>query len=337
MITLFRKIRQKLLVENRFSKYLLYALGEIVLVVIGILIALQINNANENKKNTDKVKILLGKIQNELETDISEIKSIIEFYSKKDSLIELVLNDKVKKEDYLKSSSNELHYLLFNRMEIRLKKASFNNLMNYQDLIPEEYDPIISDLKELYNDNFSYVEEAGKNIRIDYDKNENYLFENFEWYSSQKPFFRNEERIDFFLNNVRYKGMVKKYQSTYIYQYLEQHISYMSKAIIIREQINEILKEKDYRSPVLDFDLDSRILGAYNLMNGSQMEFLKKNHRIYIVFNRDTVEIVPYSKNKLYGNRTFIKFRPKNDTLQLFLSNFQAGKIPLGSKIDSDD
>ena len=50
MIKFFRKIRQKLLSENKFSKYLIYAIGEIILVVIGILIALQINNANENKK-----------------------------------------------------------------------------------------------------------------------------------------------------------------------------------------------------------------------------------------------------------------------------------------------
>ena len=50
MIKFFRKIRHKLLSENRVSKYILYAIGEIVLVVVGILIALQINNWNENKK-----------------------------------------------------------------------------------------------------------------------------------------------------------------------------------------------------------------------------------------------------------------------------------------------
>jgi len=50
MIKAFRKIRQRLLSENKFSQYLLYALGEIILVVIGILIALQINNTSENKK-----------------------------------------------------------------------------------------------------------------------------------------------------------------------------------------------------------------------------------------------------------------------------------------------
>lgn len=57
MIKFFRKIRQNLLAENKFSRYLLYAVGEIVLVVIGILIALQINNTNTTNKNlTESVR-----------------------------------------------------------------------------------------------------------------------------------------------------------------------------------------------------------------------------------------------------------------------------------------
>lgn len=58
MIKFFRKIRQGLLTENKFSKYLLYAIGEIILVVIGILIALKINNWNnelENKKKAQNI------------------------------------------------------------------------------------------------------------------------------------------------------------------------------------------------------------------------------------------------------------------------------------------
>lgn len=51
MIKFFGKIRQRLLTENKFSRYLIYAIGEIVLVVIGILIALSINNWNETEKN----------------------------------------------------------------------------------------------------------------------------------------------------------------------------------------------------------------------------------------------------------------------------------------------
>ncbi|SDQ73949.1 DUF6090 family protein [Flagellimonas zhangzhouensis] len=61
MIKFFRKIRQRMLTENQFTKYLLYALGEIILVVIGILLALQINNWNEHRKEeTSKKKLMLN-------------------------------------------------------------------------------------------------------------------------------------------------------------------------------------------------------------------------------------------------------------------------------------
>lgn len=51
MLKFFRKIRQGLLTENKISKYLIYAIGEIALVMIGILLALQVNNWNEQAKS----------------------------------------------------------------------------------------------------------------------------------------------------------------------------------------------------------------------------------------------------------------------------------------------
>ncbi len=60
MIRLFRKIRHQLLSDYKYSTYILYASGEIVLVMVGILLALQVNNWNE--KRIDKQKIDLGLI-----------------------------------------------------------------------------------------------------------------------------------------------------------------------------------------------------------------------------------------------------------------------------------
>lgn len=61
MIKFFRKIREGLINERRFSNYLIYALGEIVLVVIGILIALALNNANLNRiENENELNYLKG-------------------------------------------------------------------------------------------------------------------------------------------------------------------------------------------------------------------------------------------------------------------------------------
>lgn len=69
MISFIRKIRQKLLNKNKIGSYLKYALGEIFLVVIGILIALSINNWNEAKKNAKREQAFLTNLQQDLRSD----------------------------------------------------------------------------------------------------------------------------------------------------------------------------------------------------------------------------------------------------------------------------
>ena len=69
MIKFFRKIRQNLLMENKNGKYFKYAIGEIILVVIGILLALQINNWNENRLKTNSVKTYLTNLIQDLKED----------------------------------------------------------------------------------------------------------------------------------------------------------------------------------------------------------------------------------------------------------------------------
>ncbi|TWO31348.1 hypothetical protein E1J38_013840 [Seonamhaeicola sediminis] len=78
MIKFFRKIRQKLLSESKFSKYLLYAVGEIVLVVIGILIALQINNQNIYKHERSIERTYLKALKAEYEINLTKLNETID-------------------------------------------------------------------------------------------------------------------------------------------------------------------------------------------------------------------------------------------------------------------
>ena len=77
MLRFFRRIRQRLISENKTTKYLGYALGEIVLVVIGILIALGINNWNEERKNSVFEKEILVQISENLKKDRQNLNTII--------------------------------------------------------------------------------------------------------------------------------------------------------------------------------------------------------------------------------------------------------------------
>ena len=78
MIKFFRHIRKNLLMENKTSKYFKYAIGEIVLVVIGILIALSINNWNENRKKEIKEIQYLVSFKNDLFANITELERVIQ-------------------------------------------------------------------------------------------------------------------------------------------------------------------------------------------------------------------------------------------------------------------
>jgi len=75
MIKFFRKIRQNLLSEGKTGKYLKYAIGEIVLVVFGILIALQINNWNERRKIQSNQEKYLTLLKTEAENNLKEIRN----------------------------------------------------------------------------------------------------------------------------------------------------------------------------------------------------------------------------------------------------------------------
>ena len=83
MIKFFRHIRQRLLGENRFTKYMLYALGEIILVVIGILLALQINTWNQQRQNIKKEGQFLSEINENLNEDLQAIEKNLAFNQKK--------------------------------------------------------------------------------------------------------------------------------------------------------------------------------------------------------------------------------------------------------------
>lgn len=143
MIKFFRKIRQKMLTENKFSKYLLYAIGEIVLVVIGILIALSINNWNEDRKESLIEKNYLRRLLVDLENDYKTL-----------SFSKALSNERINQVNILssviknQSQSNENSTLIIESIEkvtwrsyLPLSKIVYNELLNSgnMSLIQSEY------------------------------------------------------------------------------------------------------------------------------------------------------------------------------------------------------
>ena len=108
MIKFFRKIRQKLISENKISTYLIYAIGEIILVVIGIFIALQINNWNENRKEKRYLNQVHRQIQKDLQIDTLVLSTIIDFYIEKNKRLTDIIERNIPVSYY--DTINEANY-----------------------------------------------------------------------------------------------------------------------------------------------------------------------------------------------------------------------------------
>ena len=208
MIKFFRKIRQKMIKENQVAKYLLYAIGEILLVIIGILIALTINNRNLAKQNETKFEALFKEVNRDLETEIIETNRVLKNNTKKDSLLNLVINNLVSHKEY--EQSNDLRGLAIVFSTMDFSNNSYNILSNEIDKIPEKYKEVVNSLNKLYlkyKENIIYHDTQITDIIEEIDKK---WSESETWYSGYPVIQAKKEKIEHMLNNPFYKNDAKR-------------------------------------------------------------------------------------------------------------------------------
>ncbi|WP_211047412.1 DUF6090 family protein [Lutibacter sp. B1] len=142
MMKFFRKIRQNLVSKGKTGKYLKYAIGEIVLVVIGILIALQINNWNDVRKINNQKHSLLQNIKKDLEVDTLNFAETISFLKEntdlKRSLLSLSSFDTVSNDNLFvlisaRSTNQTVNTLTFDK----LRSLGISKITDNEGLVTE--------------------------------------------------------------------------------------------------------------------------------------------------------------------------------------------------------
>jgi hypothetical protein len=159
MIKFFRKIRQKLISENRLSKYLLYAIGEIILVVIGILIALQINNWNEARKFRKTEIQIYREIKSELAETLLDVSEDLKDYERNRRSTIIVRNIILNKYDY--QDSIKRHIPLLYDVEMFTPKTSAFESLKSIGLENLQNDSVRQSITNLYQITFPSLMESG--------------------------------------------------------------------------------------------------------------------------------------------------------------------------------
>lgn len=232
MIKFFRKIRQHLLSENKFSKYLIYAIGEIVLVVIGILIALQINNWNNIKEANLKEMDALSEILQDLRGDKIQLTDV---KIREESVVASI--EKVLKEIETRGSAPK------DSLQIYLGKALVGNRPSF---VTTAYNVLISSGIGLIKDKdirYSIAQYYERDIpAVERDGIDTYE----EWYKEILPIIREEAEYWQWDEILVPNSMNSIFQNENLYKVLKtnigNHIAFIETIDAALQENNDLLE-----------------------------------------------------------------------------------------------
>mgnify|MGYP001024462221 CR=1 FL=1 len=197
MLKFFRKIRQRLLTENKFRKYLIYAIGEILLVMIGILLAFQVNSWNDQRKINLLEIAILKELKQNLMVDIVDIDENIIMHEqslKSSQIISSVIENDLPNNDSL---NNHFSNIILVPMFLPTKTAYENLKLTGTTIL--DNDSLRLAIIELYERKYPFLKDVIDRERI-------------KMYNDLDGFYRNEfSSIDFFGKSypVNFEELIK--------------------------------------------------------------------------------------------------------------------------------
>ena len=241
MIKFFRKIRQNLLLEGKTGKYLKYAIGEIILVVIGILIALQINNWNEGQKNKALEKKMLENLVENLEQNCDRLKSRIQsisFYRKSGSVIISAIENKLINQDSLE---NFFHIALMNTSNIGLSETGYSVIKNNGfEIIRNQ--ALKKEIMVFFEETQPHLQSNLKWGTIDMADREKFIDENFIQMPNEQGITYKPFDLESLLNNHYFIALVLKTdtQRSWFSIIMERHLEESQRMIeMIKKELNK--------------------------------------------------------------------------------------------------
>jgi len=205
MLRFFRQIRQKLLTDNKFSKYLLYAVGEILLVVIGILIALQVDTWNEARLARQNELVVAQDIYLELLENREYLDQTLEVWKQRKEYIRVLSdmlaseNPNIKQKVFDSLLTGSLSFGNFSPKRNKLDRVLSSEIFEFgqsKDLIREMMN--LSGLYDDLNEYFDYNVDTWKQIV------QPYLISHYSFRNLNSAFLGDRQsRKDFKINHKK--------------------------------------------------------------------------------------------------------------------------------------
>jgi len=310
MIKFFRHIRKDLMEKNKTTMYLKYAIGEIVLVVVGILIALQINNWNEKRKLSNSVENLLTVFEKELSDNIKRSNPLIRSGYYLDSLISRYINNKITREDLLK---NPNLFLGFPTMTRRYTDHHLDELIDLEKDLPKKYSKIIPELKELKIRIESQRKWEKAVVELSLERHKE-MADQLPWLNLNDSLSM-EKRINYHLTDPFLKNKILNYNNINLDENTWDASLIRTSSVALLWTIKSL---RGTENTSIDFFLEKFGMRPFQELECDGYPFEKKeniNFRLNYIFYNNTDETVFYNYMNLEGkilNRNKISLPPKS-------------------------
>jgi len=237
---MFSKKKQTLLYRKKIASYLSYAIGEIILIVLGILIAVFIKNSNEEAVNTEIRNGIYTVIINNLKSDTIAVRRLIDTYEEAEPEFLKIMNDNL--------NAKNLNYsgIMTSQRLVNLNTRGFKQLSDYKNSTSNNTDSLtfqITDFYTTYNTGISEINELISEDIIEIIKD---WRDNYDWFN---PLIKTrkitEEAKTYFLESLEYKNKVT-YRHILIYEnYIPLLKRFLTKSKIILNRLEERLQKEN--------------------------------------------------------------------------------------------
>lgn len=320
MTPFFRRIRKKLSDDNQFIKYSRYAIGEIILVVLGILIALQVNDMNESKKQKKQLISKLKKVESELILNIEYLDNHINFALETDSLLRNVINEQVTLKTYKESPVYPNLITIYQNVDVL--DNTYKSFVANQEAIPESLDSLKMYLDAFYQfDTAAFMSSSAlvEEVCADYII---FLRDEKVWYTDIKLNRMTDEMYDFHLHDPRYMNYAYFYYRMFGTNFLRNLQRGRTTAVQAYSHLFDFLSREDpqreekklFQVKPADY---SNYYGEYK--NDASSVSIKETDGALVFLSkyqdgiRQEYSIVPIDQNTFYLNDSYGIYHIKTD------------------------
>ena len=239
---IFRKIRQNLMKKGKVTNYIFYALGEILLVMIGILLALQVNNWNEKRNKNKQLNNILTTISLDLAIDTLAAGQVIDFYEKNTESSLRIINKEITMENYKECPSCPSLVTIYRPMPIQ--KKGYELLKNFTNDEAVKNDTLVTNIIQFYSALITLVEDSNNFVKNEVLHNIE-DFKSKEWFVNWTQAQFNEDMIRYFAESEDYRKRVAAHNLLASNNHLRNVKVYKANAEEVLSLIEERLSASD--------------------------------------------------------------------------------------------